>query len=163
MKTNKKFDAAAMLAAIASGAAYNFALEGAAKKVDFVNENYMVIKSLGSALVGSGMVYFGKSNASKAAGFGLLGVAGASAASKISTMIVTSGNPMQGRNATETLKRINQVLSAKKKDQRNAIAQILMPPKNVTNARQVNWTAPAPQKAAMWGRVAFSDNIYGFN
>jgi len=93
----KKIDFKAVVSAVAAGGGYNFAIEGMAKRVDFVNNNYLVVKSLGAGLLGSSMIYFGKNEASKAAGYALLGVAGASGASKLSTVMVsTVGEPMQG-------------------------------------------------------------------
>lgn len=95
MKT-KKIDFKAVIAAAGSGMGYNFAIEGAAKRVQFVNENYLVVKSLTAGLLGSGMLYFGKTETSKAAGYALLGVAGASSASKLASVIVSDAPTMQG-------------------------------------------------------------------
>ncbi len=92
----KKIDFKAVVSAVAAGGGYNFAIEGMAKRVDFVNNNFLVVKSLGAGLLGSSMIYFGKNEASKAAGYALLGVAGASGASKLSTVMVSSTEPMQG-------------------------------------------------------------------
>lgn len=92
----------AVIAAVAAGGGYELAIQGAAKRVDFINENYLVTKSLTAALIGSGMLYFGKAGdeTSKAAGYALLGVGGASGAGKISSLIVTSGRePMNGTRA----------------------------------------------------------------
>lgn len=107
----KKIDFKAVVSAVAAGGGYNFAIEGMAKRVDFVNNNFLVVKSLGAGLLGSGMIYFGKNEASKAAGYALLGVAGASGASKLSTVIVSSGEPMQGVK----LSQLKKVMSAKRK------------------------------------------------
>jgi len=90
------------MAAVAAGGGYELAIQGAAKKVDFVNQNYLVTKSLTAGIIGSGLLYFGKpgDETQKAAGYALLGVGGASGAGKISTLIVTSGDePMNGRRA----------------------------------------------------------------
>jgi len=92
----------AVMAAVAAGGGYELAIQGAAKKVDFVNQNYLVTKALTAGLIGSGLLYFGKpgDETQKAAGYALLGVGGASGAGKISTLIVTSGNePLNGRRA----------------------------------------------------------------
>ena len=107
----KKIDFKAVVSAVAAGGGYNFAIEGMAKRVDFVNNNFLVVKSLGAGLLGSGMIYFGKNEVSKAAGYALLGVAGASGASKLSTVIVSSGEPMQGVKMSQ----LKRVMSAKKK------------------------------------------------
>jgi len=92
----KKIDFKSIAAAASTGAGFNFAIEGAAKRVDFVYQNFAVIKSLSAGLIGTGMVYFGKNEMSKAAGYALIGVAGASAATKLSTVLVSSEEPMQG-------------------------------------------------------------------
>jgi hypothetical protein len=92
----------AVMAAVAAGGGYELAIQGAAKKVDFVNQNYLVTKSLTAGIIGSGLLYFGKpgDETQKAAGYALLGVGGASGAGKISTLMVTSGDePMNGRRA----------------------------------------------------------------
>ena len=114
----------AVMAAAAAGGSYELAIQGAAKKIDFVNQNYLVTKSLTAGLIGSGLLYFGKPNdeVQKAAGYALLGVAGASGAGKISTLIVTSGDePMNGRRA----KMIRNVITRKRPNV-NAVKQMLM-------------------------------------
>ncbi len=92
MKT-KKTSIAAIMSALGTGASYELAIQGASKRVDFINENYLVVKSLTAGLFGSGLVYFSKpgDEAKRAAGYGLLAIAGASGASKLSTVLVTSG------------------------------------------------------------------------
>jgi hypothetical protein len=107
----KKIDFKAVLTAVAAGGGYNFAIEGASKRVDFINENFLVVKSLGAGVLGSGMLYFGKNETSKAAGYALLGVAGASGASKLSTVIVSSGEPMNGAR----LDKIKSILASGKR------------------------------------------------
>lgn len=92
----QKINLKAVLAAAGAGMGYNFAIEGAAKKVEFINQNYLVTKSLTAGLLGSGMLYFGKTETSKAAGYALLGVAGASGATKLASVIVSDAPAMQG-------------------------------------------------------------------
>lgn len=105
---------AAVVAAAAAGGGYELAIQGAAKRVDFINENYLVTKSLIAGLLGSGMLYFGGADEkTKAAGYALLGVGGASGASKISTVIVTSGGaPMNGARR----QRIRNILTRRRPD-----------------------------------------------
>ena len=47
----KKIDFKAVVSAVAAGGGYNFAIEGMAKRVDFVNNNFLVVKSLGAGLL----------------------------------------------------------------------------------------------------------------
>lgn len=136
-----------MIAAVVSGASYNFAIESMAKRMDFVAENYMTVKSLSAGLIGSCVAYFGKSPTAKASGYGLLGVAGASGASLVATMVVESGNPMQGRTKLDTLKKINTALNAKKK---------FIPPGAGAASVGMNKTNP-------YAALAFSDTIYPLN
>jgi len=107
----QKIDFKAVLSAVAAGGGYNFAIEGASKRVDFINENFLVVKSLGAGVLGSGMLYFGKNEISKAAGYALLGVAGASGASKLGTVIVSSGEPINGAR----LDKIKSILASGKR------------------------------------------------
>ena len=92
----KKIDFKSIAAAASTGAGFNFAMDGMSKRVDFINENYLVVKSLSAGLIGTGLVYFGKNDLTKAAGYGLIGIAGASAAVKLSMVMVSSEEPMQG-------------------------------------------------------------------
>lgn len=107
----KNIDFKAVLSAVAAGGGYNFAIEGAATRVDFINTNFQVVKSLGAGILGSGMLYFGKNEMSKAAGYALLGVAGAAGAGKLSTIIVSSGEPMNGKR----LDKIKSILASGKR------------------------------------------------
>lgn len=98
----KKVNFKAIVAAVAAGGSYELAIQGAARKIDFVNENYLVTKSLTAGLIGTGMVYFAKptDEAQRAAGYALIGVGAASGAGKVSSLIVTSGDePMNGTRA----------------------------------------------------------------
>lgn len=115
--SKKKVTASEVISAVVAGASYNFGIEAMGKKVDFVNKNYMVTKSLSAAVIGSGLLYFSDRAESKAAGFALMGVAGASAAAKISTIVVESGDPVNGRrnkSLNGTLKNVLTKLSANK-------------------------------------------------
>jgi hypothetical protein len=94
-----KVTASEVISAVAAGSSFNFAIESIAKRVDVVSENYMTVKALSATAIGSALVYFGDSKESKASGFALLGVGGAAGASKIATMVVTSGNPVNGRRS----------------------------------------------------------------
>lgn len=151
MSKKSKTNVVDIVAAVASGAAYNFAMEAAAKKVPAVAENYLIIKSLVAGLVGSGAVYFSKDATYKAAGYGLLGVSGASAASKVATML--SSGSMNG-NRSRVLNGINNVLNAKKGIKRNTMPQmgLGMPPK--APVRPNNCAQPN------YANMAFSDAIY---
>ena len=91
-----KINFRAVMAAVAAGGGFEFAMQGIAKKVDFVNENYLVTSSLTAGLAGSGMLYFGRDEISQAAGYGLLGVSGQKGAAKLSTLIVTGDGTMNG-------------------------------------------------------------------
>lgn len=92
----KKINLSAVLSAVGTGGSFELLMQGASKRVDFVNQNYLTVKSLSAGVVGSGLLYFGKSDQQKAAGYALLGIAGASGASKMSTVLVTSEEPAQG-------------------------------------------------------------------
>jgi len=87
-----------VVAAVSAGAGYRFAFEGAAKRMDFVADNYLVTKSMAAGILGSGLVYFGKSDSTNAAGYALLGIAGDAGAGKVQNLIVTSasGDKMDG-------------------------------------------------------------------
>lgn len=94
-----KVTASEVISAVAAGGSFNFAIESLAKRVDVVNENYMTVKALSATAIGSALVYFGDTKESKASGFALLGVGGAAGASKLATVMVTSGNPVNGRKS----------------------------------------------------------------
>jgi len=158
----KKVDFKAVVTAVAAGGGYNFAIEGAAKRVDFINENFLVIKSLSAGVLGSGMLYFGKNEMSKAAGYALLGVAGASGASKLSTVLVTSGTPpMQGAR----LDKIKKILASGKRKGTafESMAQKLI---DRETARESRIAARAPMQrpnqtaCTPYGAMALNDLMY---
>lgn len=101
-----KINFKAVMAAVGTGAGYELAIQGAAKKVDFVNENYLVTKSLVAGMIGSGLLYFGKQNdeVTKASGYAFLGVGGAAGASKVSSLIVTSGQEQMNGTFRQNLR-----------------------------------------------------------
>jgi len=111
---SKKINLSAVIAAVGTGAGYRFAYEGAANRVDFVADNYLVIKSMGAGILGSAMVYFGKGDSSKAAGYALLGIAGDAGAGKVQNLIVTTAAPdnLQG---LAKLQRVRSAITPKKR------------------------------------------------
>lgn len=159
----KKFNIAPVISAVSAGAGYNFAIEAIAKRVTFVNENFLVTKALAAGLIGSGMVYMAKPNdeKTKSAGYAILGVAGASTAAKLSTVLVTE-EPMQGLNATA--RRISRkILNRGNRTPRmvpglhaaaNAAAQRPGVPSAVVPTASLN------PYAAIYGNIGYSDNIY---
>lgn len=157
----KKFDLAPVVSAAAAGAGYNFAIEAVAKRVTFVNDNFLMIKALGGGLIGSAMVYLGKDEKTKAAGYGVLGVAGASGAAKLSTVLVTD-EPMNGLNATA--RRIT-----KKIIDRGHRTPRMVPgarPSVVPGRPQQRPGAVVPTAslnpfANIYGGLAYADTIYG--
>lgn len=165
MKRQKiNFKAIAMAAG--AGASYNFAIEGASKKVDFINENYLTVKTLGAGLIGSGMVYFGKTEDQRAAGYGLLGVAGASGASKLATVIVSSdGESMQG--LSNRAKKVRNLIVSRmpqtKQQKRDFMGNFVRKP--VGGGMQQPNKRTTPQNnvqslASIYGLQAMSDLIY---
>ena len=158
----KNVDFKAVITAVAAGGGYNFAIEGAAKRVDFINENFLVIKSLSAGVLGSGMLYFGKNEMSKAAGYALLGVAGASGASKLSTVLVTSGTPpMQGAR----LDKIKKVLASGKRKGTafEAMAQKLID-REAMRGNKMAKTAPMMRQnqtaCTPYGAIAMNELMY---
>jgi hypothetical protein len=109
MKGNK-VNLGAVIAAVGTGASFGFGLEAVSKKVDFVNQNFLVTKSLSAGLIGSSLVYFGKNEQTKASGYALLGIAGNAASAKLGTLIVqtTGDDPVNGltRSGHEMIKRL---------------------------------------------------------
>lgn len=101
---NKKVNLTAVLAAVGAGGGFEMAIQGASKHVDFINQNYLVTKSLTAGVIGSGLLYFSKGEESHAAGYALLGVAGASGASKLSSVLVTTEEPVNGVNKLARLR-----------------------------------------------------------
>lgn len=108
----KKIDYAAIASAVVVPGAFNLAMEGAAKKIDFVSENYLMVRSGVGGVLGAGLVYFGsKSEPMKAAGYGLLGLTGASLASKATVMFGSDNStsdaaddqPVQGTRKMQRL------------------------------------------------------------
>lgn len=146
MAKKQKLNVTAILAAAGSGAGYNLALDMAAPKVPFISNNYMVAKSAGATLLGAGLLYFGNgSEEMKAAAYGLLGVGGAAAGSKVATMVGNStGSGMNGKNTSETLKNILTKLNAKKK-----IGNPKQLPSFLTAAARMAQQQPAVRQAAV--------------
>lgn len=152
----KKIDFKAVVSAVAAGGGYNFAIEGMAKRVDFVNNNYLVVKSLGAGLLGSSMIYFGKNEASKAAGYALLGVAGASGASKLSTVMVsTVGEPMQGVQ----MSRLKKMMSTKRGN-RGMFTKFSKPGAIERGASNMTMARPNQTACTPYAAMAFNDLIY---
>jgi len=164
----KKINFKAMAAAVSAGAGYNFAIEGAAKHVDFINDNYLVTKSLAGAVIGSGMVYFAKptDETTRAAGYGILGVAGAAGATKLATVLVTSSDEPINGISDRNKKIISRVISRGVPGNRKP--QFLGVPSAgsaaMASAQQARPGMAQPSGASMWldvfGRGNFSDGIY---
>lgn len=153
----------AVLSAVAAGGGFNFAMEGVAKKVEFVNDNYLVVKSLTGGVIGAGMVYFAKptDEPTKAAGYGILGAAGASAAAKLSTVLVTNEEPVNGLSE-RTKKILSRVVEANKRGR--AVPQFAGSGRAIAAARAaqpMHQAAPMAQAslATIWGGD-YSDGIY---
>lgn len=90
-------------AALASGGLYDAAMQAASRRIDFIADNYQIARAGGGALLGYALLHFGKSETMKAAGYGLLGVAGAGLGSKIAYELTqgetpsgSNDNPIQG-------------------------------------------------------------------
>lgn len=135
-----------MLAAIGSGAAFTFGIESMSKRVDFISNNYMVVKSLSAGFLGSSLAYFGTGETAKASGYGLLGIAGGSAASKLATVIATSSEPVNG---------------ARRKQLMNGLESMLCNRRNGNTAALPGGRDSLPAPAAnVYSNLAFSDPIY---
>lgn len=169
--SKNKVNIKAVMAAATAGGGFNFAIEGISKKVEFVNDNYLVVKSLGGAVLGTGMVYFAKPNdeVTKAAGYGILGAAGASAAAKLSTVLVTNEEPVNGLS-DKTKKILKRVIDANAAGRGSARPQFANVRRAMEAARgghrpsqQAYHAAPRAAAnaslAAIWGGD-YSDGIY---
>jgi len=99
--SQKNFDFTKIAIAIGTGAAYGGAMQLAAKKIAFVNDNFTTTRSVAAAVLGSGLQYFaaGKSKEQmQVAGYALLGVAGDSGARAVASMMQSD----EGRTTTAT-------------------------------------------------------------
>jgi hypothetical protein len=148
MRAKKNNNLTQMIAAAIAGGAYNFGIEAASKRIEFVSKNYMAVKASGAGVLGAALVYFGKDEHMKAAGYGLLGVAGATGASKVATMI-TSDSTMQG---IDTKKRAEIIARAKALREKG----IMLPPAGGSSG---NTNQVIPQFDP-YATIAFSDVIY---
>lgn len=147
-RKSKSPDFSAILAAVGAPAAFSFAIDAASKRVTFVAENYMAVKSATAGVLGAAMVYLGKDDMTKAAGYGLLGVAGSTGASKLSTMM-TSSTPVNGtRRRTEILKRLEQM------------KQEAAGMNGTSSVVPMNGTSSVVPMGNVWGRMAMADSIY---
>jgi hypothetical protein len=163
----KKINISAVVAAVSAGAGYRFAFEGAAKRVDFVAENYLVMKSMAAGVIGSGLVYFGKSDTSTAAGYALMGIAGDAGAGKVQNLIVstTGGDKMDGLPRLQRAKGnlfpkrniANRALMRARQDMPTAFAQ-----RGERMAAGQGRTRPEIGGGVDYDTLAFSDVIYNF-
>jgi len=92
----KKINMANVLGAAVGGAAFNAAISYAAKMNDKINNNFINAKGIGGLVVGTGVLYFGKSEALKAAGYGIIGAGGAALSNKLVFAQTTTDEPVQG-------------------------------------------------------------------
>jgi hypothetical protein len=93
-------------AAIAAGGLYDAAMQAASRRVSMIADNYQVVRAGGGALLGYALLHFGKSETMKAAGYGVLGVAGAGIGSKLAYQLTETAEPGSvDENPVQGLKR----------------------------------------------------------
>ena len=85
-KKKKPFNAVAAAAALAAGAITKQGSNLATEYLDDTPENSLMI-DLGSAILGSAVIYFSNDETVKSAGYGILGAAGAGASDEIKDLI----------------------------------------------------------------------------
>lgn len=87
MKKAGKLNMMNILAATAGGGVFNAAITMAATKINggnnVINRNFMNAKGVGGLLVGTGLLYFAKSDTMKAAAYGIIGAGGATLSNKV--------------------------------------------------------------------------------
>jgi len=150
------------MSAVGSGASYELLIQGASKRVDFVGENYLVVKSLGAGLFGSGLVYFGKSENEKAAGYALLGISGASGASKLSTVLVTSDTG-QVQGGIPKLQKVRSLIGSRRNmpgiDKLKKMGLLKRPEQGSAPAAQFQ-NRSMPEQGVNYDMLAYADTIY---
>jgi len=159
----KKVDLKPIISAIAAGGGFSLGYEAVAKRVDFVNENFLVVKSTVGGIIGATLVYLAKPSdeSQKAAGYAVLGVAGAAGATKLSTVLVTSDNESVNGLPERTKRIVKRVL-----DRSNKAPKMIggggRP--GVFNQRpheqRPQEQRPNTALASMYGALAYSDLIY---
>lgn len=155
----KKIDLKPLLSAVAAGGGYSMGFEAVAKRVDFVNQNFLVTKSLVGTLIGSGLVYLAKPSdeSAKAAGYAIIGVAAAAGAAKLSTMLVTTDESINGLS-DRTKRIVKSVLDRSNKAPRMMAAGGRPGMYNQQNRQQR--PAASLDLGNMYGALAYSDLIY---
>lgn len=108
----KNFNITAALAAASAGATFQALIAGASRQSETVAENYLPIKMAAGSTFGAALVYFGKTETVRAAGYGMLGTAGSAATAFTSSYIDANfkgdsdvPETMQGRRKRKRLKR----------------------------------------------------------
>lgn len=100
-----KIDFKAVLAAAAGGAGFTVVTEAIARNNEYMATNYSQAKGALGIGIGTALLYFGKGEAMKAAGYAIIGDGGGSLGSMVATRMAQSdaGTNVQGvRNAAIT-------------------------------------------------------------
>lgn len=165
-----KIDIRAVVAAVAAGGGFEFAMQGLAKRVDFVNQNYLVTSSLSASVIGTGLIYFGRDNVSQAAGYAMLGVAGQKGAAKVSTLIVSTEEGGMNGIGEKRAKNLRGMLSRRKPGADQVKRNFVMPGARGREQRPAYAGAPVAQPggqpnrvqpaASNYGALAYADAIY---
>jgi len=165
-----KIDIRAVVAAVAAGGGFEFAMQGLAKRVDFVNANYLVTSSLSASVIGTGLIYFGRDNISQAAGYAMLGVAGQKGAAKVSTLIVSTEEGGMNGMSNKRAQNLRGMLSRRKPGVDQVKRNFVMPgaanrenkPSFAGAQNQRPGATPnrTQSNASSYGALAYADAIY---
>lgn len=155
MKT-RKINMTNVIAAAAGGAAYNAGITMAARMNggdNFINNNFIMAKGVGGLVIGTGLVYFSKSEPMKAAGYGIIGAGGAAIANKIA---FAGDQPAQGVASRLAQKVIQSAKPGQKALVKNLVAQIAARGKMSQPGRAIE--APGQKVVPMrnnYGNIAY--------
>lgn len=157
----QKINFRAVMAAVAAGGGFELAMQGLAKKVDFVGENYLVTSSLSAGVVGSGLLYFGRDEISQASGYALLGVSGQKGAAKLATLSVTGDGSVNGLGP-RTTKNLRGMLS-RRRPGADAVKSTFVRPGFAgrgTPQPQASASMQSNRNAPNYTALAYADTIY---